>query len=156
MNISDLVSRKAVLTDLRVSTKKELFQALSQKAADLAGEGHRAVFDCLLDRERLGTTGVGYGCAIPHARFPGITETTGLFARLASPIDYDAIDDQPVDLVFLLLVPDAPGSDHLKALAKISRIFRNGDMRHALRQAPDADAIHTILTNEESVAEAAQ
>jgi PTS system nitrogen regulatory IIA component len=95
---------------------------LAKRAAELTGLHERAIFDVLLERERLGTTGVGNGIAIPHGKLPEIKELFGLFARLDEPVDFDAIDEQPVDLVFLLLAPEAAGADHLKALARVARL----------------------------------
>lgn len=153
MEICDLVSAEAVLPSLKVSSKKHMLQELSRRAADLAGFPERRILEILLERERLGTTGVGHGVAIPHGRMPGLTSLFGMFAQLSNPIDFDAVDDQPVDLVFLLLVPEGAGADHLKALARISRLLRDEQMCDKLRGSDSADALYALLR--ESTADAA-
>ncbi|MCJ9428120.1 PTS IIA-like nitrogen regulatory protein PtsN [Kordiimonas marina] len=145
MEIEDLLSADNVVADFKASSKKQTIQALSRKLAAHLGLDPRLVFDKLLDRERLGSTGVGKGVAIPHARIEGITEITGLFARLAAPIDFDSVDDQPVDLVFMLLAPEDAGADHLKALAKVSRLLRDDRTCDKLRQTSDASALFAML-----------
>jgi PTS system nitrogen regulatory IIA component len=100
----------------------------------------------LLERERLGTTGVGNGIAIPHGKLAGLKQLFGMFARLEQPVDFDAIDEQPVDLIFLLLAPEAAGADHLKALARVSRLLRDRSVCEKLRGANQADAIYALLT----------
>ena len=116
------------------------------RAAQITGLSDRAIFETLLERERLGTTGVGHGIAIPHGKMAGLTQIVGLFARLDAQIDFDAIDDQPVDLVFLLLAPEGAGADHLKALARVSRFLRNTQACEKLRGAQDHAALYAILT----------
>ena len=108
----------------------------------------RDVVFSVMERERLGSTGVGYGVAIPHARLEGLSEVRAVFARLETPLDYDSIDDRPVDLVVLLLAPADAGGDHLKALAQISRLLRREDMRARLRSAPTAESLHLLLTED--------
>lgn len=125
MDLSDLVNPQGVVANLKVSGKKQLLQELAQRMAGIAHVAERTIFETLLERERLGTTGVGQGIAIPHARLPGIDKIFGMFARLAEPIDFDSIDDQPVDLVFLLIAPEGASANHLKALARVSRLLRN-------------------------------
>lgn len=146
----DLITPHAVLPALKAASKKQALQELARKAADLTGQHERAIFDVLLERERLGTTGVGHGIAIPHGKLPGLTRVHGLFARLDKPIDFDSIDDQPVDLVFLLLAPDHSGADHLKALARVSRMLRDANVCAKLRGSDNADAIFAILTQSDS------
>src|SRR5262245_26828976 len=124
-DLSDLVTQTGVVADLKAQSKKQLLQELSARASKITGIAERTIFETLLERERLGTTGVGHGIAIPHGKLPGLTSIVGLFARLDGKIDFDAIDDQPVDLVFLLLAPEGAGADHLKALARVSRFLRN-------------------------------
>lgn len=148
----DLITPHAVLPALKAASKKQALQELARKAADLTGQHERAIFDVLLERERLGTTGVGHGIAIPHGKLPGLTRVHGLFARLDKPIDFDSIDDQPVDLVFLLLAPEHSGADHLKALARVSRMLRDANVCAKLRGSDNADAIFAILTQVDSVA----
>ncbi len=150
MEIADLVGVDGVVADLNVSSKKQALQELSQRAAALPGLHERAIFDTLLERERLGTTGVGVGIAIPHGKLPQIDRLYGLFARLDHPIDFEAIDDQPVDLIFLLLAPESAGADHLKALSQVSRLLRDKSFCEKLRGCDSAEAIYALLTNNTS------
>ncbi|WP_417459478.1 PTS IIA-like nitrogen regulatory protein PtsN [Kordiimonas sp.] len=145
MEIEDLLSAEHVLADFRASSKKQTIQALSRKLADTLELDSRMVFDKLLERERLGSTGVGKGVAIPHARIDGLERITGLFARLANPIDFDSVDDVPVDIVFMLLAPTDAGADHLKALARISRLLRDEKTLSKLRVTADASALYAML-----------
>jgi PTS system nitrogen regulatory IIA component len=146
----DLITPKSIIPNLRAGSKKQALQELARKAAELTGQHERAVFDVLLERERLGTTGVGHGIAIPHGKLQGLDRVHGLFARLERPVDFDAIDEQPVDLIFLLLAPEAAGADHLKALARVSRLLRDGSMCERLRGADSADALYALLTHQET------
>jgi PTS system nitrogen regulatory IIA component len=146
MNISDLLAPEAVVAGLKVQSKKQLLQELANRAAPLARLQDRRIFETLVERERLGTTGVGQGVAIPHGRLPDLKNIVGVFARLEAPLDYDAIDNQPVDLVFMLLAPEGAGADHLKALARVSRLLRNQAACEKLRAARSAEAIYAILT----------
>lgn len=147
MLISDLVMPSAVIADLKATSKKQALQELARRAADLTGAGERAIFDVLLERERLGTTGVGDGVAIPHGKLPDLPRLFGLFARLERPIDFEAIDEQPVDLIFLLLAPGGAGADHLKALARVSRLLRDREMCEKLRGSDTGDAIYALLSD---------
>ncbi len=146
MEIADLVSVDGVIADLKASSKKQALQELSSRAAKLTGLHERAIFDTLLERERLGTTGVGVGIAIPHGKLPDLSRLHGLFARLSRPIDFDSVDDQPVDLIFLLLAPESAGADHLKALARVSRLLRDKAICDKLRGSDSADALYMLLT----------
>jgi len=146
----DLLTPDAVLPSLRAGNKKQALQELSRKASELTGQHERAIFDVLLERERLGTTGVGHGIAIPHGKLPNLDRVHGLFARLERPIDFDAIDEQPVDLVFLLLAPERAGADHLKALARVSRLLRDQAICDKLRGSNSGDAIFALLTQKEA------
>lgn len=157
MDISDLISPQAVIANLRVTSKKQALQELAKRAADLlaggavAGPGagtasEREIFDILMERERLGTTGVGSGIAIPHGKLHRLSGLRGLFAKLDRPIDFEAIDEQPVDLVFLLLAPEAAGADHLKALARVSRLLRDRATCEKLRGSESSDALYAVLT----------
>jgi PTS system nitrogen regulatory IIA component len=153
MEIEDLLSSPAqVLPRLKVANKKQALQELARRAAELAGapEGQiheRQIFDVLLERERLGTTGVGNGIAIPHGKLADIKKMFGLFARLDPAVDFEAIDEQPVDLIFLLLAPEGAGADHLKALARVSRLLRDRSICEKLRGADQAEAIYALLTD---------
>ncbi len=148
MEISELIGPQSVIAHLRVTSKKQSLQELARKAAEVTGASERAIFDVLLERERLGTTGVGNGIAIPHGKLPGLTRLYGLFARLDKPIDFVAIDGQPVDLIFLLLAPDGAGADHLKALARVSRLLRDRKVCEKLRGSDKPEAIYALLTDQ--------
>ena len=146
MEIEDLLSSPAqVMPRLKVSSKKQALQDLARRAGEITGVHERQIFDVLLERERLGTTGVGNGIAIPHGKLGDVKKMFGLFARLERPIDFEAMDGQPVDLVFLLLAPEGAGADHLKALARIARLLRDQDIAKKLRASRDAQAIYSVL-----------
>jgi PTS system nitrogen regulatory IIA component len=155
MTFTDILAPDGVIVDLKIASKKQAFQELAKVAANLTGLDARAVFDAILERERLGSTGVGHGVAIPHARLPGLPKIVGVFARLAQPIDFDAVDERPTDLVFMLLAPEGAGADHLKALARVSRAMRREDLRDRLRAAPGADAVRALLSGEAAEIDAA-
>ncbi|SMF63666.1 PTS IIA-like nitrogen-regulatory protein PtsN [Azospirillum oryzae] len=146
----DLISPHAILPNLKAGNKKQALQEMARKASELTGQHERAIFDVLLERERLGTTGVGHGIAIPHGKLSSLDRVHGVFARLERPIDFDAIDEQPVDLIFLLLAPEQAGADHLKALARVSRLLRDQSMCEKLRGAESGDAMYALLTQHEA------
>lgn len=148
MPLRDLIDARSVVGVLRVSSKKQLLQLMAERASERTGIDSRSIFEALLQREKLGSTGVGHGIAIPHAKLPRLAGVTGLFARLDRPIDYEALDDEPIDLVFLLLAPEQAGADHLKALAKVSRILRDTKTATRLRGTHDPDALFAILHSE--------
>jgi PTS system nitrogen regulatory IIA component len=150
MALSFLLSPNAVLADLRSNGKKQLLQDLASRAALITGRPERVIFDCLLQRERLGSTGIGQGIAIPHAAVPGLSHLTGLFARLSRAVEFEAVDGAPVDLVFLLLAPETAGADHLQALSRVARFFRSSAQVQMLRQTDDPAALFAILTSESS------
>jgi nitrogen PTS system EIIA component len=147
MDLSDLIEASAILPALKANSKKQLLQLLAEKAAGITGIPEREIFDTILQRERLGSTGVGNGIAIPHGKLPGVKRITGVFARLETPVDFEALDDQPVDLVFLLLAPESAGADHLKALSRIARMLRDGDIVTKIRGTRDSAAIHAFLAH---------
>ena len=146
MEIEDILNQRCVVTSLKASSKKHALQELARKASAATGLQERAVLDVLLERERLGTTGVGSGIAIPHGKLPELDKLYGCFARLETPIDFDSVDNEPVDLIFLLLAPESAGADHLKALARISRVLRNATHCDKLRTAAGSDKIYSLLT----------
>ncbi|QPC42577.1 PTS IIA-like nitrogen regulatory protein PtsN [Kaustia mangrovi] len=146
VQLSDILPADGIVPSLKASSKKQALQELSQLAGRLADLDTRTVFETLLQRERLGSTGLGQGIAIPHGKFAGLDRLYGVFARLAHPIEFDAVDDQPVDLVFLLLAPESAGADHLKALARISRLLRDPAIVAKLRGSDSAGALYSILT----------
>ncbi|EKV31994.1 PTS system nitrogen-specific IIA component, PtsN [Caenispirillum salinarum AK4] len=154
MEISDLLSPEAVIPNLKATSKKQALQEIAKHAAQLNGLHERAIFDCLLERERLGTTGVGNGIAIPHGKLSQLDKLHGVFARLDRPIDFDSIDEQPVDLLFLLLAPETAGADHLKALARISRLLRDRGVCEKLRGTDTAEGLYALLTQHETTAAA--
>jgi PTS system nitrogen regulatory IIA component len=145
MTITDLVAPEAIVPALKVSSKKQALQDLAARAAALTGQNERSIFEILLQREKLGTTAVGYGVAIPHGKLPKLPRMFGLFARLDRAIDFEALDGQPVDLVFLLLAPEGAGADHLKALARVARLLRDQDTANKLRAGRDAEALYAVL-----------
>ncbi|MEX0921566.1 MAG: PTS IIA-like nitrogen regulatory protein PtsN [Rhodovibrionaceae bacterium] len=146
MEINDLITPEAIIPALRVSSKKQALQEISKRAAALTRLPERSVFEVLVERERLGTTGVGHGIAIPHGKLANIDRLYALFARLESPIDFDSIDEQPVDLICVLLAPETAGADHLKALARVSRLLRDQGTCDKLRGSDSADALYALLT----------
>ncbi|MEX2453368.1 MAG: PTS IIA-like nitrogen regulatory protein PtsN [Rhodospirillaceae bacterium] len=146
MEIEDILKENCVVTSLKATSKKQALQELANRASRLTGLEEREIFDVLLERERLGTTGVGSGIAIPHGKLPQLETLFGCFARLDEPVDFDSVDNQPVDLIFLLLAPESAGADHLKALARISRVLRNNASCDKLRSAASANAIYDLLT----------
>ena len=145
MLLTDLVAPGAIVPALAVTSKKQLLQELAARAAALSGQSERTIQEALQQRERLGSTGVGNGIAIPHGKLPKLNKLFGLFVRLERPIDFEALDGQPVDLIFLLLAPEAAGADHLKALARVARLLRDGDIARKLRESHDADALYSVL-----------
>jgi PTS system nitrogen regulatory IIA component len=146
MDMGTLLSPDSVVSHLDAHSKKHAIQEISAVAARQTGLPEREVFDTLLQRERLGSTGVGNGIAIPHGKIVNLSKLAGFFFRLAEPVAFEALDDQPVDLVFTLLAPEDAGADHLKALARIARILRTPGMADELRQATGAREIHNLLT----------
>jgi len=146
MDIAELISSEDIVPSLRVGSKKQALQELSKRAAELTGQPERAIFEVLIQRERLGTTGVGQGIAIPHGKLPELDRLYALFARLETPVDFDAIDEQPVDLICLLLAPETAGADHLKALAQVSRLLRNKAICEKIRGSDGPDAIYALLS----------
>jgi len=147
LEISDLITPATVIPALKVTSKKQALQELSRLSAEVTDLDERTVFEILVERERLGTTGVGAGVAIPHGKHAGLDRLYGLFARLEQAVNYDSIDEQPVDLIFLLLAPEAAGADHLKALARVSRKLRDRDTCEKLRGSDSADALYALLTD---------
>ena len=148
MALGDLLPDGAIVVDLNASSRKQALQTLSETAAHATGLPARRIFDAVLQRERLGSTGMGEGVAIPHARLPGLDSVKGVFARLRNPVDFEAIDGRPADLVFMLLAPDEAGAEHLKALARVSRLLRREDVRQSLRAAPDKEAVQALLSTQ--------
>lgn len=145
MAIADVIAPEGVFTGLSAQSKKQALEVLAEKAASLTGIDQRKIFDGLLQREKLGTTGVGHGVAIPHARIDELDDLTGIFAKFDKPVEFDAVDDEPVDLVCVLLAPESAGAAHLKALAKISRVLRDEDACIKIRAAGDDQSLAAEL-----------
>lgn len=148
MNIGDLLDRTAISTRISANDKRQVLAVVAETAARRLGQDAGAILDALLEREAAGSTGVGHGVAAPHARLDGLDRMQGVFLRMDQPVDFDAVDDQPVDLVFALFAPKDAGVEHLRALARVSRLLRHADLREQLRQARSADAIHALLVQD--------
>ena len=155
MDLSDLISPASIVPALKAQSKKQVLQELCARAARRTGLSEREIFDTILQREKLGSTGVGHGVAIPHGKLHTVDTITGEFARLSKPVDFDALDDQPVDLVFLLLAPESAGADHLKALARIARVLRDQSIAQKIRASNDADAVYALLVDAAPASDAA-
>lgn len=145
MDLSSLLSPEAVMPALKAHSKKHAIQEIAARAARLSGLPEREVFDTLLQRERLGSTGIGNGVAIPHGKLVSLDRLFGVFAKLDQPIDFEALDGQKVDLVFALLAPEGAGADHLKALAKVARVLRAPKVVERIRADADAREIRRAL-----------
>lgn len=144
----ELLDRAAIAPRASASSKRQVLAVVSEMASRNFGLSAGKVLDALMEREAAGSTGVGHGVAVPHARVEGLDRMRGVFIRLEQPVDFGAIDDQPVDLIYALLAPESAGSEHLRALARVSRVLRQGDLREQLRQARTPDAIHVLLAQE--------
>jgi nitrogen PTS system EIIA component len=147
VEITDLITSSSIVANLRVATKRQALHELARRAAALCGLPEATILDALTAREQLGTTGIGGGTAVPHGRLDGIARPMALFARLEKPIDFEAIDGQAVDLIFLLLTPSESGTAHLTALARLSRFLRDRAVCAKLRGTDDVDALYAILTD---------
>ena len=145
MPLTDVVALDAIIPALKVNGKKQALQELAAKAAEICGQSEKTIFETLMQREKLGSTGVGNGVAIPHGKLPKLNKLFGLFARLERPVDFESLDGQPVSLIFLLLAPEGAGADHLKALARVARVLRDPDTARKLNESRDAEAIYAVL-----------
>jgi nitrogen PTS system EIIA component len=146
MELSDILAKGSVIACAKVASKRQLLQQLAEKAAPVVSIDSHIIFETLVAREQLGSTGLGNGIAIPHGKLEGIAGVTAVFARLEQPIEFDAVDDQPVDLVIMLLAPAGSGADHLKALARVARLMRTESVTEQLRATRDAAKLYEILT----------
>ena len=144
----DFLSPDAIAPALKANSKKQVLHDIAAQASRLVGRDEREIFDTLLQRERLGSTGIGEGIAIPHGKLPKLERLFGLFARLDRPVDFESIDGEPVDILFLLLAPEGAGADHLKALARIARMLREPGIHERIRAARDAGALYAVLTQD--------
>ena len=152
MDLGDLIARDGILPNLAATSKKQALHDMSERAAELTGLTVRDIFDTLLQRERLCSTGFGHGIAIPHVKFAALKSTFGLLARVAKPVEFEALDGEPVDLIFMLLSPEHAGGDHLKALARISRLVRQPGMLDRLRSAKDANSLYAVISDPDPAA----
>ncbi|MCB1534145.1 MAG: PTS IIA-like nitrogen regulatory protein PtsN [Rhodoblastus sp.] len=145
MSLNDLISPQAVIASLKANGKKQALIELSERAAEVSGLDTREILDALIQRERLGSTGIGGGIAIPHGKLAGCNRIFGVFARLEKPIDFEALDEAPVDLIFLLIAPENAGADHLNALSRAARMLRDQSLVATLRSTRDPSALYSIL-----------
>ena len=148
MQIGDILDRAAISARASAPNKRKALAVVAEVAARNFGLDASVILDALAERESAGSTGVGHGFAAPHARLEGLTRMRGVFLRLDQPVDFDSVDDQPVDLIFALFAPPNASTEHLRALARVSRLLRQGDLREHLRQARTPDAIHALLVQE--------
>lgn len=155
MSLTDILAPEAVLPALKANSKKQALQEVAAHAAKLVGLDEREIFDTLLQRERLGSTGIGNGIAIPHGKLAKLSRLAGLFARLDRPIDFESLDGQPVDIIFLLLAPEDAGADHLRALARVARLLRDSEMLDKIRVTREPDALYALLTQAQTASNAA-
>lgn len=145
MELSNILAKGSIIACAKVASKRQLLQKLAKLAASDVGVPEQVVFDSLMAREQLGSTGLGNGIAIPHGKLDGITSVRAVFARLEHAIDFDAVDEQPIDLVIMLIAPTGSGADHLKALARVARLLRSEKIIALLRETRDIDKLHDIL-----------
>ena len=148
MDISDLLAANGVVLRGGASSKRQALHAVAEAASHVLNIDDARIFEALMEREALGSTGLGSGVAVPHARLEGLTQMRGVFVRLDQPVAFESVDEQPVDLIFALFAPPNASSEHLRALARVSRMLRQGDVREHLRQARTPDAIHALLVQE--------
>ncbi|MCR5873726.1 PTS IIA-like nitrogen regulatory protein PtsN [Phenylobacterium sp. J426] len=148
MNIGDLLDRTAISLRVSASSKRQVLAVVAEIAARKLGLDAGDILDALMEREAAGSTGVGHGVAAPHARLEGLDRMRGVFVRLEQPVEFDAVDDKPVDLIFALFAPKDAGADHLRALARVSRLLRQAELREQLRQARTTDAIYALLVQD--------
>ncbi|MDP9195349.1 MAG: PTS IIA-like nitrogen regulatory protein PtsN [Pseudomonadota bacterium] len=149
LSVMKILTQRSIIPNMKASGKKQILQEMAARAGAVTGIHERAIFDVVFEREKLSTTGIGHGVAIPHGRLSGLDRVCGFFARLDRPVAFEAIDDQPVDLVFMLLAPPEAGADHLKALAAVSRLLRDTRMCEKLRGCGSADAVLALLAQDE-------
>lgn len=151
MDIGELLVRDGIVLKAGASSKRQAIHGVAAAAAEALGVPEAVVFDALLEREALGSTGLGSGVAVPHARIEGLSSVKAVFVRLDTPVAYGSVDDRPVDLLFALFAPPRDGAEHLRALAAVSRALRSPEMREQLRQARTSDAIHALFVNDSHV-----
>lgn len=155
MELADILAKQAIVPCAKATCKRQLLQLAADKAAELVEGDSHEIFKTLTEREQLGTTGLGEGIAIPHGKIEGLKGVTCIFIRLDHPIDFDSVDDKPVDLAFVLLAPKGAGADHLKALSRIARVVRSNNVAEQARTIRDADELYTLLTKSKGHSDAA-
>ena len=155
MDIGELLVRDGIVLKSGASSKRQALHVVASAAAQVMGQEETRIFDALMEREALGSTGLGSGVAVPHARLAGLDSVKAVFVRLDTPVGYDAVDDRPVDLMFALFAPPKDGAEHLRALAAVSRAMRSSELREQLRQAHTEDAIHALFVSDARVPTAA-
>jgi len=148
MQIGDLLDRNAISLRVSAASKRQALALVAEIAARNLKLDAGLILDALTEREQAGSTGVGHGVAAPHARLEGLDRMRGVFVRLDQPVAFDSVDDQPVDLIFALFAPKEAGTEHLRALARVSRLLRQADLREQLRQARTADAVYALLVHD--------
>ncbi|WP_411289100.1 PTS IIA-like nitrogen regulatory protein PtsN [Phenylobacterium sp.] len=148
MNIGELLDRGAISLRVSATSKRQTLAVIAEIAARNLRLDAGEILDALTERELAGSTGVGHGVAAPHARLEGLTRMRGVFVRLEQPVEFGSVDDQPVDLIFALFAPKEAGTEHLRALARVSRLLRQAELREQLRKARTADAIHALLVQD--------
>ncbi|MEO6014275.1 MAG: PTS sugar transporter subunit IIA [Devosia sp.] len=146
MELADILSEESVLVRSDIKTKLDVLKSLASKASELTGHSADEIFEALSDREALGSTGLGNGIAVPHGKYAGLKGVTAIFLKLNQPVDFESVDDQPVDLVMMLLAPMGAGADHLKALARVARVLRTDAVAESLRRSTDPSRVYAILT----------
>jgi len=152
MHIGDLLDRNAISMRVSAANKRQALAVVSEIAARNFGLEAGLILDALAEREQAGSTGVGHGVAAPHARLDGLGRMRGVFVRLEQPVEFESVDDQPVDLIFALFAPTDAGTEHLRALARVSRLLRQPELREQLRNARTADAMHALLVQDNGAA----
>jgi PTS system nitrogen regulatory IIA component len=155
MELADILTEESVIACTGIKTKQDVLERLAQQAAMVTGASAPAILTALVDREALGSTGLGNGIAIPHGKMAGLGGVTAVFARLDQPVDFDSVDDQPVDLIMMLLAPVGAGAEHLKALARVARMLRTEAVLESLRRAKTEADLYAILTQPLAVTQAA-
>lgn len=145
MQITEFIEPQRIHIGVKATSKKQVLEVLARNGSAETGLAERSIFDVLVERERLGTTGIGKKIAIPHGKIPQLSDLLGIFFRLDRPVDFDSMDDEPVDLIFLLLAPEGTGAEHLKALSKISRLLRDSDRCERLRKSDSNIEVFEIL-----------
>ena len=155
MPTPDLVSPTAIIPAMKVNGKKQALQEIAAKAAELTGHSDRSILEILLQREKLGSTGLGNGIAVPHGKYSPLKGVVAVFLKLGTPVEFEAVDDQPVDIVMMLLAPMGAGADHLKALARVARVLRTDSIAEALRRSDDPERLYAILTQPLATVQAA-